>query len=156
MYFMVIGVNLMYIWEKKMNTVKEWLLRATTIDTEISALESELNSVSGRVYIGIKYGDKVQAERSNSIEDAVNTYMKYSNKLLEKLQELYAVKTEIALVIFKVASERYRTLLELRYLKMLTWEKVAEKMNIDVRHIYRIHEEALKEVNEMVEKGIKV
>ena len=139
-----------------MNTVKEWLLRATTVDTEISALESELRSVSGRVYLGIKYGDKVQTERTNSTEDAVNTYMKYSNKLLEKLQELYSVKTEIALVIFKVASERYRTLLELRYLNMLTWEKVAETMNIDERHIYRIHGEALKEVDEIMERGIKM
>ncbi len=129
-----------------MNTVKEWLSRATNVDAEISALESELKSVSGRVYLGIKYGDKVQVGRTSGTEDAVNTYMKYSDKLLEKLQELYTVKTEIALAIFKVQDIRYRTLLELYYLKKLTWEKVAEQMHIDVRHIYRLHGEALKEV----------
>ncbi len=129
-----------------MNTVKEWLSRATNIDAEISALESELKSISGRVYLGIKYGDKVQTGRTNGTEDAVNTYMKYSDKLLEKLQELYVVKTEIALAIFKVQDIRYRTLLELHYLKKITWEKVAEEMHIDVRHIYRLHGEALKEI----------
>ena len=129
-----------------MNTVKEWLLRAKNLDIEISALESELKSINGSAYLGIKYGNKVQTGKSNSTEDAVNTYIKYSDKLLEKLQELYSVKTEIALAIFKVQDNRYRTLLELYYLKKLTWEGVAEKMNIDVRHIYRLHGEALKEV----------
>ena len=68
-----------------MSTVKEWLLRAKNIDIEISALESELKSISGRVYLGIKYGDKVQTGKTNNTEDAVNTYIKYSEKLLEKL-----------------------------------------------------------------------
>lgn len=133
-----------------MKSVKDWLSRATNIDAEISALESELKSIGGRVYLGIKYGDKVQTGRTNGTEDAVNTYMKYSDKLLEKLQELYAVKTEIALAIFKLQDVRYRTLLELYYLKKLTWEKVAEEMHIDVRHIYRLHGQALKEVEEYI------
>lgn len=133
-----------------MNSVKEWLLRATGIDAEIAVLESELKSASGRVYMGIRYGDKIQTGKINSTEEAVNTYMKYSDKLMEKLQELYAVKTEIALAIFKVSDSRYRTLLELYYLKKLTWEKVAEEMHIDVRHIYRLHGEALKEVEQFI------
>lgn len=126
-------------------STKEWLSRAWKIDNEITALERELLSARERMLsVTAHYSDiKVQTSRGNKTEDATLKYIEYKNKLECRIDDLYAVKCEIADAISKVDNPTYRTLLTLRYLQFMTWERIAEEMHIDGRHIYKLHNKAL-------------
>jgi len=45
-----------------------------------------------------------------------------------------------------VENTEYQILLEKRYLCFHTWEQIGVDMGYNVRHLYRIHEEALEKV----------
>ena len=111
---------------------KEWLERAWKIDNEIDALSDELVSAKERVLSVTAQcaGVKVQTSKTNRSDEAVLKYIEYKNRLSKRLDELYAVKSEIADVISKVGDATLRTLLELRYLRYFTWEQIAEKMDM--------------------------
>ena len=53
-------------------------------------------------------------------------------------------------MILQVDSRELRTLLSLRYLSYLTWEQIAEEMEVDVRHVYRLHKAALLEAELLI------
>ena len=55
-------------------------------------------------------------------------------------------RSKIVEVIKAVEDTEYQILLEKRYLCFQTWEQIAVDMGYNVRHLYRIHEEALEKV----------
>ena len=74
-------------------------------------------------------------------------------RLLELIDEVEAEKNalvdlrrEIMAAIAGVADERYRELLEYRYVNGWTWQRVAEEMNYSKRQIYRLHEKAVEAI----------
>ena len=126
---------------------KEWLERAWKIDNEIDALSDELVSAKERVLsVTAKcVGVKVQTSKTNRSDEAVLKYIEYKNRLSKRLDELYAVKSEIADVISKVGDATLRTLLELRYLRYFTWEQIAEKMDMSAYWVRTsLHAKALE------------
>ena len=130
-------------------STKEWLSRAWKIDNEITALERELLSAKERMLsVTAHYSDiKVQTSKSNKTEDATLKYIEYKNKLECHIDDLYAVKCEIADAISKVTNPTYRTLLELRYLRYMTWEKIAVELDITLQWVHVLHKRALKKIN---------
>ena len=129
-------------------STKEWLSRAWKIDNEITALERELLSAKERMLsVTAHYSDiKVQTSKSNKTEDATLKYIEYKNKLECRIDALYAVKCEIADAISKVDNPTYRTLLELRYLRYMTWEKIAVELDITFQWVHVLHKRALKKI----------
>ncbi len=129
-------------------STKEWLKRAWKIDNEITALERELLSAKERMLsVTAHYSDiKVQTSKSNKTEDATLKYIEYKNKLECRIDALYAVKCEIADAISKVDNPTYRTLLELRYLRYMTWEKIAVELDITFQWVHVLHKRALKKI----------
>ena len=53
--------------------------------------------------------------------------------------------------IDKVEDYRLHDLLVNRYINFYTWEKIAEDMDYSVVHIYRLHGQALKEFQNVME-----
>jgi len=45
-----------------------------------------------------------------------------------------------------VDNTEHQTLLELRYLCFKTWEQIAVDMGYNVRHVYRLHDEAIENI----------
>lgn len=128
---------------------KEWLERAWKIDNEIDALSDELVSAKERVLSVTAQcaGVKVQTSKTNRSDEAVLKYIEYKNRLSKRLDELYAVKSEIADVISKVGDATLRTLLELRYLRYFTWEQIAEKMDMSAYWVRTsLHAKALGKI----------
>ena len=64
--------------------------------------------------------------------------------LSERKDRLMALRLEICDEIEALADERYRNLLYRRYVNMWTWEEIAVEMHMVVRHIYRLHGDALQ------------
>jgi len=59
------------------------------------------------------------------------------------IDRLVDLKREIVGVIKTVNNTEYQTLLEKRYLCFDTWEQIAVDMGYNVRHVYRIHDDAV-------------
>lgn len=134
-------------------SAKEWLSRAWEIDKEIKALEQEKEKAEAQTMsVTAGYSDvKVQTSRKNRTEDATVAYIDYKNEIVKRIDELYAVKREILYAISKVDNPTYRTLLTLRYLRFLTWERIAEEMGMsDVWVRTRLHSDSLYEVSNFI------
>ncbi len=129
-------------------TAKEWLGRAWEIDSEIRSLKREALSAKDLAFRVTAYLDdvKVQTSKEHVTENAMVRYLDYSERIVERMAELFSVKLEIYEAILRVDSTTCRTLLSLRYLQYLTWEQIAEEMDVDVRHVYRLHKSALEQV----------
>ena len=129
-------------------STKEWLMRAWKIDNEIATLEKELTLAKERAMsVTSHISDvKVQTSGRNSTENAIHKYIEYQEKLNKRLDKLFEVKNEIIDVIARVDNTDYRTLLELRYLRFMTWEKIARELHLDLRYVYRLHGAALNSV----------
>lgn len=120
-------------------------MRAWDINKEIQALETEKEEAKARaVSVTAGYGVKVQTSKKNRTEDAAVAYIDYEKKIGRRLDELYAVKSEIFDAISKVDNPTYRTLLALRYLRFLTWERIAIELNVTFQWVHILHKRALK------------
>ena len=86
-------------------------------------------------------GDKVSSAAISSADLAA--------EIEEKTGEYERLQREIGQKIAKIENRDYRLLLELRYLNFNPWHIIAWKMSYDERHIYRLHNQALKKYAEI-------
>lgn len=80
------------------------------------------------------------------MEDIIVKIVDLENDINQDIDMLVDLKTEIMQVIKKVDDLELQTLLEQRYLNFRTWEQIAVNMGYNVRHLYRMHDKALKAV----------
>ena len=137
-------------------TAKEFLRRARSIDRRIDEATERVERLrarleSGRMssITGMPRGGAsdwtVTADRLIEFERVVNARVRDMCRLKRLAQE----------AIDRVEDARYRELLELYYIDGFTWEQVAETMEYDVRHVTRLHGEALLKVRVPEEGGEK-
>ena len=139
-------------------TAKDYLLRAWQIDArideklaEIERLEEKRERIMAKLTAGrasnltgmprggnYDWTDSIEAviETDELIRDAVNA-------LRAEIMELCRVKREVADAINAVEPVVYRRVLDLRYRSYLDWQTIAQRMGYDVRHVFRLHGEAL-------------
>lgn len=132
-------------------TAKEWLNRGFRIDREIQILEQEKSAAFERVTAlgGWSNDTPVKTSKQNMSEAKYINYLAYTEKIDIRLSELHKVKAEIHTAISDVQNPIFRQLLELRYLQFKRWEQIAVLLDYkDVRHVYRLHGNALKEIGE--------
>ncbi len=86
-------------------------------------------------------GDKVSSAAISSADLAA--------EIEEKTGEYERLQREIGQKIARIENRDYRLLLELRYLNFNPWHIIAWKMSYDERHIYRLHNQALKKYAEI-------
>lgn len=132
-------------------TAKEYLNQGRRLDDLINSKTEELKKLNDLAenipspnYSGMPYPASKEVEPQ---------YAKCSQKIVDLEQEiksecaeLIALKEEIGKTINAVKDKDERLLLSLRYIQFLSWEDIAEKMRFCVRHIYRIHAKALKNI----------
>lgn len=80
------------------------------------------------------------------MEDIIVKIVDLENEINHDIDTLVELKTEIMQVIKQVSDLELQTLLEQRYLNFRTWEQIAVDMGYNVRHLYRMHDKALKAV----------
>lgn len=80
------------------------------------------------------------------MENIIVKIVDLENEINQDIDMLVDLKTEIMQVIKKVDDLELQTLLEQRYLNFRTWEQIAVDMGYNVRHLYRMHDKALKAV----------
>ena len=68
------------------------------------------------------------------------------NEINAEIDRLVDLKKEIRDVINTAPTYEQRLVLKYRYIEFLKWEAVASKIDLSLKHVHRIHNEALKNI----------
>ena len=132
-----------------MMTPKEYLNQAYWLDRRIDSKLEQLSALKDMVTktTSAMTDDVVSHTRNvHSMQDVVAKIIDMQAEINADIDRLVDLKSEIMHVIKDVRNPEHQTLLELRYLCFKSWEYVAEQMGYNVRHIYRLHEEAVEQI----------
>lgn len=142
-------------------TAKEYLQQIYIITKRISRLRRLAEQLRSDAYsIGSPMGnmspDKVQTSfTGDKMERMIARMDKADRNIRSETERLHNQRIKIQQQIESVDDERYRSILFGRYVLCETWEKVAEDVPCDVRHVYRLHGDALKAFEDLYADDIK-
>lgn len=135
--------------------IKSYLNQARDLDKLIdSKLEQidRLRSLAEKITTTLT-GMPHATGTSNRVEYCIGKIMELEREVTSDIDKLIDMKSEIRKMIESVKDNRYRLLLEYRYLNNFTWERIAEEMIYEVRWVYELHGHALKELSKHVNAG---
>lgn len=95
---------------------------------------------------GVRYGQGRGPSVTSTVERLVERIDEAEGRLVEAIGD-YVDAREWAEVRIAPLPDPDRLVMQLRYLECLSWEDVAERMHYDVRHVYRIHNRALRRMS---------
>lgn len=126
---------------------KEYLSRAIQIEREIkSQLEylSVLRTLVTKATAAVSDMPGSPTRNTCKMEDAIMKIIEQEELIDAEIDRLVDCKKAMQLSIERVENLEYRQVLRMRYLAFKSWNEVAAVMHYNVRHVYRIHKEALK------------
>ena len=128
-------------------TAKEFLRRARGMDRRIDEATERVMRLRARLETGrmAQISDMPRGGGSDWT-DTANALIDLEHTMNARIREMCKVKRLAMEAIEAVEEMRYREVLELYYLDGYTWEKVAEQMGYDVRHVTRLHGKALLKI----------
>lgn len=130
-------------------TPKMWLQRGLFIEIKINAKLEQIHrlrdmatsittTLSPDKVIGSNTGDRT----AKCIERIVDL----EREIDSEIDVLVNIKREISELISQIDDDGIKTLLELRYINMWRWEKIADRMNYSWRSVHYVHNKALDKV----------
>lgn len=140
-------------------TAKEYLSRVYWLNRIINnklEQKEELEAMAERTTIDFTK-EKVSGGSGviSPMEDSAVKLIDLSHQINDDIDELINLKKEIAGTIKKVGDYRYRTILEMRYLKGKLWDDVSGDIGFDKRWVMKLHSRALKEIDEILKLTTK-
>lgn len=84
----------------------------------------------------------------NSRERGLLKLLEYSAETDRKFDYYLTVRGDAEQMIDRLDDRYEREVLTRKYTMFQKWEEISEKMNISLRHIYRLHGEALVKISE--------
>ncbi|MGN8818565.1 hypothetical protein ACTNEN_09625 [Oribacterium sp. HCP28S3_H8] len=135
-----------------MMTAKEYLSQVYKLSREIESnkrriaeLESEIGGLRAIDYSG----DKVQSSPVDSLSEGIARLDEMQRRLITDTVKLQRDKGRILEEIRSLPDTRYIEILTLRYVDCERWETIASNMHESIRHIFRIHGDALVAFSKM-------
>ncbi len=124
---------------------KEYLPQAYHIDQRIDCKMEQLESLRAlATKVNSIMSDMPKGDRNyRTMEENIASIIDLEGEINNDVNKLLNLKKEITSVVRSVNNQEYQTLLELRYLNFINWEKIASKMGYSMPHIFRIHAKAL-------------
>ena len=126
-------------------TAKAYLQQAYYIDSEIDAKLAQVmvlrqTAAKATSTMSITPGGGYDVHR---MEATIVRMVDLEAEINGDIDRLVDLKREIGAKIKAVERPEYRIVLERRYLCYESWEQIAVGRGYDIRHVYRIHGEAL-------------
>ncbi len=127
---------------------KEYLGQAYRLDQRIN---SKLEQIASLNELEMKCTSTLTGmprnhDRSISKIEVVSKIVDLQEEINRDVEKLVDLKRELVWRIKAVDDTEYQTLLELRYLCFKTWEQIAVAMGYNLRHVYRLHDEAVESI----------
>ena len=128
-------------------TTKEYLSQAFRLDQRInSKLEqiASLNDLATKCTSTLTGMPRNPNRGASTMADAVSKIVDLQAEINCEIDRLISLKRDMVRCIKGIDNTEHQTLLELRYLCFKTWEQIAVDMGYNVRHVYRLHDEAIE------------
>lgn len=128
-------------------TPKEYLQRYHTAKREAQDLELRITRLRLKYAFpsAIQCSDMPKAHDSNrDLSDYMVKLDDLENYLVEKYCQCVGIESDILHRLDAMEVQAEREVLRYRYIDGMTWEKIASTLSYDLRHIYRIHGNALQ------------
>ena len=139
-------------------TAKQYLRQMRAQSRRIDSLIAEKDRLKhiAEGVSGMSYDDvKVQSARvtpGSRQTDAVCKLIDIEERITYEIDRYVDMREDAVRTIDMLPQGAERELLRYRYLCGLTWEKIAERMNYEVRQIYRLHGRALQHIEAYIPK----
>ncbi len=138
-------------------TAKEYLSQAFWIDVGIGSKLEQIDSLNAlatkatTTFSEVPFSGTPNPHRT---EDIIIKIIDLENRIKDDMKKLVDQKAEIVDTISQIESPEQRTVLEKRYLCFMPWEEVAARTNYSIQHVFRLHGQALKEVDEILKMRV--
>lgn len=135
--------------EDKSMEAKAYLEKARNINLQI---DSKLEQVYALRQLATKASSALSpvppsgTPNPHRLEETIARMMDMEHEVDEAIDGLVELKADIMKAISRVPDDRERVVLELRYLAFRDWAAIAETLGLHVRQVYRLHEDALKNI----------
>lgn len=129
-------------------TKKEFLRQYLDLSREIDA---KLEEVSRYRALATKVTqslapDKVQCTQGNNFDRVMATLIDLKNQACEDVVVKLRSQAKIIAAINRLQDQRYREVLQRRYIGGETWDEIAVHMHYDRRWVTKLHGEALERI----------
>jgi len=91
---------------------------------------------------------KVQTS-SRSENEIINKYLDLERELKKDIAAVLE-KKEVVYKKLQVLDGLEKDIMQLRYIGGLSWDEIADKVNVSSRHVYRIHDKALEQLKHVI------
>ena len=127
-------------------TAKEYLSQAYRLDQRIRSKQEQIASLNDLATdcSATLTGMPRNPNRGGSrIADAVLKIIDLENEIAKDMERLVELKAEITTTIKAVECIEYQLILEKRYISDKSWPEIAVDLGYKMRHLYKLHDEAL-------------
>ena len=135
-------------------TAKEYLNQLIAMDDAINRKQQRLATLRDvAINTTPNYTDEaVQRTREKSpLENIMTKIVDLDREIDEDIDALVDFKAEVWEQLDKIPDERYVRVLWLRYAEQRTWGFIANCMNFTSRDVRKLHIQALKELDKVIE-----
>lgn len=130
-------------------TAKEYLNQAYRLDQRIRSKQeqiSALNDLATSCSASMMGMPRNPNKGGSRMADAVCKIVDLQDSIAADMQELVELKAEIIATIKAVECIEYQLILEKRYISGKSWPEIAVDLGYKMRHLYKLHDEALAAV----------
>ena len=132
-----------------MMNAKEYLSQARWLDMRINSKLEQVESLHALATKATSTLSDVPPSGTRNVhrmEDIICKIVTLEDEINADIDRLVDLKRDIAERVKMVQDMEYQSLLEKRYLCLMTWEQIAAETGCSVRNIHLMHGEALKKV----------
>ena len=130
-------------------TAKEYLSQARYLDARINSKIKQVEKLNDlatsatSVLTGMPHNPSGSTSR---MADTVAKIIDLQAEINRDIDALVDLKYEIGEAIKAIPDLEQQTILEQRYLCFMPWEQIAVELQFTPRHVFRLHDEALKSI----------
>ncbi len=129
--------------------LNQYLETKRTADSKLREI-TELNALATKTTATLSLdGGHTQNSKPDKLADICAKIVDAESEVHELIGDLLQIQRKVLLVIGKVKSAKYRELLEDRYIYGDKWNVIIDKMHYSRAQIFRLHGEALNQVEKM-------
>jgi len=132
---------------------KEYLSQAKYLDMRINSKIqqlSSLNDLSKKCTSALTGMPRSTNGSTSTMADTINKIIDLQREINADIDSLVDLKRDIMEVIKAIPGQEAQTILEKRYLCFLSWEQIAVDMHYSIQYAFRIHDQALDEVEKLL------
>ena len=137
-----------------MQNAVEFLSQARHIDVQINSKLEELHSLKAMAEkVTTTYqSDMVDGSRDvHKREGIICKIIDLQNEINSDIDQLVDLKIAIRQIIESLPDMEGRTVLNLRYVRLLKWQEVADTMGYSLRRVHNFHDRAIQYLESEIE-----